>query len=307
MVFIEETPPPRPSPLKGEGANKAFLNNGLVFLFAFFLSCIPKPQIMDGSQTPVVLDNLVIDRDTTWQGMIRIKGTVEVKKDAVLTLKPGTVVSFAWMDNDKDGIGDSELIVKGQLIAVGSPEQLVIFTSTTRAVANGWKEIRLEQAQGGEFKYCYFTFANWALHVHFTPVSVDYCRFEFNEGGMRFNSNLMYIRHNLIQNNRIGLRFLQCDPVIEGNTIKDNLTGIFIRLGVKKPIITQNNIYQNENYNLKIGEEQAADIACPNNYWGTTSQEIIEAKIYDKKDSGYLGRVKYQPFIGVPLGTAWSP
>ena len=92
------------------------------------------------------------------------------------------------------------------------------------------------------------------------------------------------------------MRFIHSQPVIEYNTISKNSTGIFIREGVKHPRISHNNIAENRDYNLKLGEGQKQSINCPDNWWGTIESELIERYIFDKLDADYIGRVGYTPY-----------
>ncbi len=265
----------------------------------------PAPQVLDGRTTPVRLEVGTINRDTTWQGTIKIKGVITVAKGAALTISPGTRVAFAWLDADGDGIGDSGLLVKGRLLAEGTGSQPISFTSTARHGARAWGEIKLEDAGPSHFRYCYFNFAYWGLHLHFSPVVVEYCRFEYSEGGVRFRSGPISIRHCLIQENRSGIRYLHSNPSIKRNTIRRNYIGIFIREGSKHPVIAKNNIYENKNHNLKLGEVQTIDISCPENFWGGTNTALIEEKIFDYQDSDYLGKVNYQPIADRSWGMVW--
>lgn len=279
-----------------------------LFLLCTVLACAPKAKIkvIDKSKTLVQLNDKLIVKDTVWQGVIKVNGVIEVAKDTTLTIQPGTRINFEWMDKDNDGIGDSGLLIKGSLIAIAKVNRPIVFTSAGKSKPKAWNEIKFDSAQPSHFKYCYFKYAHWGAHVHFTPVIFEYCRFEKSSGGIRFRSGPIKIRHCLIQNNDIGIRYLYSDPTIEHSTIRHNNTGIFIREGAKHPVITKNNIYDNKGYNLKLGEAQTTDITCPENFWGSTNQKFIKEKIFDYNNSDYLGKVNYQPVASTPWGTDWE-
>jgi len=71
----------------------------------------------------------VMREDTTWSGAVTITGQTVVKKGVTLTILPGTTVRFLWIDEDGDGIGDSELNVEGRIVARGKKDKGITFTS----------------------------------------------------------------------------------------------------------------------------------------------------------------------------------
>lgn len=104
------------------------------------------------------------------------------------------------------------------------------------------------------------------------------------------------IDRNYIHQNTIGLRIWDSAPIITLNTIRENQTGIFCAEGVQKEIIQNNNICENSEYNLALGELQG-EVNAQNNYWGTDKPAGIEKKIFDREDSEYIGKVIYSPFL----------
>jgi hypothetical protein len=272
-----------------------FWHAWIIILFVN-LSCA-SIYLVDGSKQVVTIGNEIIKRDTLWQGTIIVDGMVKLAKGATLWLAPGTRVEFVFRDKNQDGIGDNGIFVNGQLIAEGSREQNIVFTSHSNPPAPAsWGEIIIEYSKGSKFKFCRFEYAHWALHMHFSKVEINQSVFENNEGGLRFRSGPVAIRNNLIRHNKTGLRFIHSQPVIEHNTISQNLTGIFIREGVRHPSITHNNFTDNKDYHLKLGESQQHSIDCPNNWWGTTQTELIDKYIFDQLDADYIGRINYIPF-----------
>jgi parallel beta-helix repeat protein len=266
-----------------------------------FGGCAPY-YMVDGSRQPVTITDSTIHQDTLWQGTIIIDGVVKLAAGATLVLAPGTRVEFTRRDDNRDGIGESGIYANGRVLAEGTKEQNIVFTShSPSAKPASWGEIKVEYSLGSRFRFCRFEYADWGLHIHFSTVEVSHSVFKHNEGGLRFRSGPIKISHNLIQHNKIGLRFIHSEPVIEYNTISDNLTGIFIRERVRRPRITHNNIARNRNYNLKLGEAQHYSLDCPDNWWGTADIEVIERYIFDQRDADYIGRVNY-----IPIAThAW--
>jgi hypothetical protein len=120
------------------------------------------------------------------------------------------------------------------------------------------------------------------------------------------------ISRNVIFNNNIGINILFRAPIagagppwsnnptadIQDNTIAKNSIGIQYAPYVSTSIITNNNIYDNSQYNFKL--QYPNDISISNNWWGTTDTQAISQKIYDNKNDFNLGTVTFEPFLTVP-------
>jgi hypothetical protein len=64
--------------------------------------------------------------------------------------------------------------------------------------------------------------------------------------------------------------------------------------------ITNNDIYGNTQYNLKLSSsnnQTKLDVNVANNYWGTANQDAIAKSIYDSKDDSSLGMATFEPFL----------
>lgn len=92
--------------------------------------------------------------------------------------------------------------------------------------------------------------------------------------------------------------------IIEGNTIVDNTVGIQIFQADTTLSIRSNSIYNNTQYNLRVGT--STNINAANNYWGTTSNEAIGQTIHDYSDDYSLGKVTYSPYLTQPSANSPS-
>jgi len=88
-----------------------------------------------------------INKDETWQDVIRVSGDVEVQGGVTLTIEPGTVIFVSALSDDQkagrtedqdlynpkkppwDGTSRVTIEINGSLIACGTAEQPIIFTS----------------------------------------------------------------------------------------------------------------------------------------------------------------------------------
>jgi len=91
------------------------------------------PRVVVGipGAPPSVLGDSIITQDTVWQGEIIINGVIAVKREATLVIRPGTLV---WLNN-----GAAKIQMEGRLIAKGTPEQRILFTTVEgKPVAGNW-------------------------------------------------------------------------------------------------------------------------------------------------------------------------
>jgi len=132
-----------------------------------------------------------ISKDTIWQGEILIEGSVTVGPGVTLTVKPGTRVKFKHYHGYREPEKRLRLTVLGTIIAEGSAEEPIYFTSDAPDPQNGdWSMIRLENPTGeARFRYCVFEFGQQGLNVWHGKVSIAHCVFRWNNWeGVYFES-----------------------------------------------------------------------------------------------------------------------
>ena len=86
---------------------------------------------------PTAVKSGTLSRDETWSGIVQVTETVIVPEGVTLTIEPGTIIRFAH-NREKEYLltlnnyfdwPKQALLVRGTLISVGSPDNLIIFTS----------------------------------------------------------------------------------------------------------------------------------------------------------------------------------
>ena len=82
---------------------------------------------------------------------------------------------------------------------------------------------------------------------------------------------------------------------VNHNVIGGNTDGIYLYDVNAKSTINNNNIYNNERY--EVTNVTTSDIDAKNNWWGTINQMKINQKIYDFFDDEKYGKVLYNPFL----------
>ncbi len=241
------------------------------------------------------LEDSVIEGKVVWSGEVHIDGVVTVKKTGHLTIEPGTRVLFAARDKDGDGIGDAELLVEGALIARGTEDAPIVFTSAAeQPKASDWKYLYLDFAREAELDYVISEYAYSGLQVHFCRARVTNSIFRYNVDGLRFSTVSLYAAGNSMYGNRHGLRYEErgSEARLHHNDLRDNEIGIFVvTRSENKARIEQNNITNNSQYNVKLGWQQPGDVTLPNNWWGMSDPVAIQKTFLDRQFDDSLGVV----------------
>ena len=99
------------------------------------------------------------------------------------------------------------------------------------------------------------------------------------------------IENNVIANNNYGI---SGGGTIYNNTLGNNLIGIDVTIGTN---ISQNNIFSNTQYNLRMSMPNTTTIDASYNWWGTTDAQAINQTIRDYKITPSVGQVNFTPFL----------
>lgn len=238
--------------------------------------------------------------DSAWSGAVTIVGQVVVKKGVTLTIQPGTTVRFAWADEDGNGIGDGELSVEGRLVARGTRDQPITFTSAREQPApKDWTFVVISTSRESVIEYCVFEYAFTGLQVHLSSTAVRNCRFRRNFEGLRFSTSEIVVENNEIAENTYGIRYESrgSSGRITRNTVSGNEYGFFpVVKNASGVRIFENNVV-NRGYNVKMGAEQREDLDFRGNWWGTAVPEAIAEGFFDRRREGSVGRVLFEPFL----------
>lgn len=249
------------------------------------------------------VEERILYASTTWSGDVRLARPLVVTKSATLTLLPGTRVFFDVPEPAAEGDRQPWILVLGSLVAVGTAERPISFTCVTPRRNELDDMVQVQEGRESHLRHCVFERGPWALHVHGTPVRVESCTFRANYGGVRFQGDPLTLRGNRFEGNTIGVRCLKASPVIEENVFAGNLAGLFFREGVERAVVRRND-FANQEYDVKLGEMQTADVDAARNWWGLPAGVALADRLYDGTDSPGLGRVLVDPPLPAPFATA---
>ena len=242
-----------------------------------------------GEPFPFTWSSANVSGEITWRGSMAVHGQVTVPSIGRLSIAPGTRVGFA------EGAG---LSIKGRILASGTKGREIVFTSLNGKEPSSWDEILLEHADGSRFEHCVIEYGTWGIHSHFTNLTIADCRFVNNYGGMRFRSGPVTVDRCRFERNAIGIRSYRGNATIRGTEITGNETGIFVREKGSGLQIHGNNIYGNNNYNLRIGDFNDEDVSAEDNWWGEGDPL---ATIFDARQEPGIGMLRYEPFSQRPF------
>ncbi|MCM2265179.1 MAG: right-handed parallel beta-helix repeat-containing protein [Desulfuromonadales bacterium] len=254
-------------------------------------------------------DAVIADRQV-WVGEVRIRGVVTVKKAGHLTILPGTRIVFEPLDRDGDGIGDGELLIEGGLVARGTAEAPIVFTSgAAQPKAADWKYLYLDFAREGEIAHVISEYAYSGVQIHFCRAQVTDSEFRHNVDGLRFSTVNLVAAGNRMHHNTHGVRYEErrSQAQLHHNDIRDNDIGLFVVTRSDNAAqIEHNNIAGNRQYNVKMGLEQPGDVTLPRNWWGSPEAAVIEQTFFDARHDPALGRVRApEPLAGPVDPAAW--
>jgi parallel beta-helix repeat protein len=209
-----------------------------------------------------VIDSRYITSDKVWEGDITIRGIVKVARGATLIIRPGTIISFTRLDRDEDGVGDNALFLQGRLLARGTKENPIVFTSAElkkkRGDWNGLNIIVSDRVQN-ILEFCRIEYALQGLHSHFSNLIISNCNFSNNFRGIYFQEAKATIEETKMVGNLSGMRCRDAELVLRGNEFSDNYWGADILRS--RLLITGNHFVNNLFYGLRLRQGRGEIIA----------------------------------------------
>lgn len=181
---------------------KQFLNKFPVLWMFVLLGLVP-----DGGWA------LVLEKDTVWRGTVVVEEEVVVVLAATLLIEPGARIEFK-PSRREEGRAPARLTVLGKLIAQGTAEAPILFTSAARKPAPGdWGGLIFEnnvETSISRLRHCQVEYADTAVSGTLAALVVEDSQLRHNKlallgqkkfsGGM-FNCELL--------DNESGCRFMQ--------------------------------------------------------------------------------------------------
>ncbi|MBU1107833.1 MAG: carboxypeptidase regulatory-like domain-containing protein [Candidatus Riflebacteria bacterium] len=185
------------------------------------------------TQTLQMLTPGILSENRTWtlaESPYIVKGDVRVRGGAVLTIEPGVEVKFTQIDSmpDPQGASMTDLIIQGGLMAVGSENKRIVFTSAEsfpkRANWGGIAFLGTNQAEN-MLRYSTVMFADEGVKSEGSTPSVENSEFGLCGVGLNIGlSTALNVRYNTIRDCDVGM--ISSNSNIRNNLFVDNQTGI---------------------------------------------------------------------------------
>lgn len=223
----------------------------------------------------------VLTGDEVWSGVVIVSREVFVPEGKVLTLEPGTRVTFAT-----DVEPSSKVVVEGALYVQGDFQRPVFFSAEEPSKL--WHGILLERGSVGRIAYGSFQLEA-KLHLRTDAAQVTFCQFSDNSGAaVTVEGASPTIEDTVVRNSVVGIRCLrQSSPEILNNSLIGNVVGILcedgsqptiarnviannrqqgiLSQGASSPHITANNLVRNGGYAVQDGGRLADNFVQGNN------------------------------------------
>jgi parallel beta-helix repeat protein len=268
----------------------------------FCLAC----QIPVNAATPVTAH---ITANTTWtkaNSPYVIQSDILVAKGAILTIEPGVEVQFASTTGGKVTAAttdNTDLIIQGGLRAIGDATSPIVFGPSV--AGSLWGAIYFynsDPAANSTLQNCLIK--GGKVSVNYASPVIQQCAIFSGRSGIEVVSNSQaQILNNRITANGAGIIIWSatCSPVISKNEIYNNNYGIYIR-DFGTPNISGNAIYSNRKYNIVHYSPKPFSMA--GNDFRIADATQIGALIYDGYDNAQLGKVDYTGYVGQPAGVS---
>jgi len=187
-------------------------------------------------------------QDTVWEGEVLIDGILTVAMGTTLEIRPGTVIRFTRYDSNADQIGEREIFIQGRLLARGTPEQPIFFTSAEqnpRVADWGAINMMMSELEPNIIEHCLVEYAYRGFHSHFSRAELRHSRFRFNQRGAQFQESDVLIDNCEFSHNFNGLQFRDSKVTLSNSKIFSNNWGIravFVDLQLRDSEIDENRL-----------------------------------------------------------------
>ncbi|MFW9849673.1 MAG: right-handed parallel beta-helix repeat-containing protein [Candidatus Thorarchaeota archaeon] len=174
-----------------------------------------------------------ITEDTTWSGLIHVDNTVTIPENVTLTILPGTWIEFRHYRGYKESTSVGLFVAGGTLIAIGTPEEQIWFTSDADDPINGdWGGISCTGTNDTIFKYVIVEFSTIGIELWHCRITISHSivRWVNTEGIANFDSTSL-IEYNLLYENayhEVILELHNPNVTVRNNIFRGGHNGIHV-------------------------------------------------------------------------------
>ena len=249
-----------------------------------------------------------ISANTTWNlvgSPYIVIGNALVTHGYTLTIEPGVIVKFNT---------DKALQIDGELIAIGTPQNRIVFTSNqTNPAAGDWAKLHFADTcvdavfnvsgnyvSGSIMKYCDVLYGGGLgfgeIHIDRSSPYFSHCRIMNSSSSGIYCFGSTYLLDTSAVKNCLdyGLLFndftqKSCELIIQSDTIENNVGGIYLsgwsNASCQKRIY-HNHFLSNIN-NSTIYTPSIQNLFVTENYFSNNSTQMNQGVIYSQSGSGF--------------------
>lgn len=207
----------------------------LIVIIIISVLTIPFIMIIFSDNNELSDDVIIVEgsltEDTTWSAMVHVHNSVFVPENITLTILPGTWVEFRHYRGYKEDISVGLFVAGGTIVAIGTPDQQIWFTSDAEVPRNGdWAGISCAGTNDSVFKYVIIEFGIIGLEQGDSSVNITHSIVRWvNTEGLYAEKSSPIIEYNLIYGNayhEIALEQYNYDVQVRYNIFKGGHFGI---------------------------------------------------------------------------------
>jgi hypothetical protein len=205
-----------------------------------------------------------ITQNTTWtlvDSPFVLSGNLTVYPNATLTIEPSVEVRFG---------GEFSLLINGRLLADGTDDKMIKFTSNKQEPEAGdWETILFTDAQASSLTHCIIEYGMNGTTVASGSLDIRNSKVNWNSqnGIVIVNGNVVVENSEIANNTMSGILVSGTDQVtVRKNSIMSNHDGITL-LGdsITNLSIDQNNISSNTQTGILLGADDYGSTVITNN------------------------------------------
>jgi len=208
-------------------------------------SAASAPQVGGPAINPITssYENATLTEDVSWRGLVVVKGALVIAPQATLRIEPGTEIRFMPA---KAGHQLPRLVVMGRIQAVGTPEQPIIFSSSSAGPVkkgewggivllssekrNQLEQCRIEGAESAlEGRHSTISLKSVVIGTSLTGIVLHDCIADVTqssisecETGIEAQDSEVELRDTTLTKNRRGAALYRSSVVMSSVTVSDN-------------------------------------------------------------------------------------
>ena len=240
--------------------NKQFRALTILLVLLLGSSCILLRSMPSAKATYV---EGTITQDTVWflaDSPFVLSGDVTVNPDVTLMIEPNVQVRFG---------GPFSLNVNGRIVANGTSEKRIRFTTNDPTNSTVWQTIRINGTQTSSFINCEIEHGTDGITVDNGHVEMKYSSTKFTvQNGLLVNNGSVLVEESIFEsNNSTGIHISGDSQVtMTNNTVESNGDGIILSGNLTGTVeITQNTVANNTNSGVTLEADAYANTMITRN------------------------------------------